>query len=275
MSRIVNDVTQAEPGAGVGGRDPDQSWRKSRKRCGAPTGRSRSAAATSAWAGRRQARAACTSTCGGINQVLQFSPRAATIRVQAGMRWCDIQRFVDPHDLAVKIMQTYANFTVGGSLSVNVPWPLRRPGTADPLGAQRSSWCSPSGDVVDASPTENAEIFYGAIGGYGGARRHRRGRARARREHARRASCRGSSPRRTTPPTSADRCATTEQAVFHNARPLRAALPDGALVHLGRRRTSRSRRRIACSPHRRRIRSRATSCGRSRRRRSASGGASI
>ena len=36
------------------------------------------------------------------------------------MRWCDIQRFVDPHDLSVAIMQTYANFTVGGSLSVNV-----------------------------------------------------------------------------------------------------------------------------------------------------------
>ncbi len=41
------------------------------------------------------------------------------IRVQAGVRWCDIQRFVDPHGLAVKIMQTYANFTVGGALSVN------------------------------------------------------------------------------------------------------------------------------------------------------------
>ena len=39
--------------------------------------------------------------------------------VQAGARWCDIQRFIDPHGLSVKIMQTYANFTVGGALSVN------------------------------------------------------------------------------------------------------------------------------------------------------------
>ena len=30
------------------------------------------------------------------------------------------ERFVDAHDLSVKIMQSYANFTVGGSLSVNV-----------------------------------------------------------------------------------------------------------------------------------------------------------
>jgi FAD/FMN-containing dehydrogenase len=55
-----------------------------------------------------------------MNKVIWFSPMTKTIRVQAGIRWCDIQRFIDPHDLSVKIMQTYANFTVGGSLSVNV-----------------------------------------------------------------------------------------------------------------------------------------------------------
>ena len=54
-----------------------------------------------------------------MNQVLAFSPSDKTIRVQAGIRWRSIQRFIDPHGLAVKIMQTYANFTVGGSLSVN------------------------------------------------------------------------------------------------------------------------------------------------------------
>src|SRR4051794_27946444 len=54
-----------------------------------------------------------------MNQVLAFDPQGKTIRVQAGIRWCDIQRFVDPHGLSVKIMQTYANFTVGGALSVN------------------------------------------------------------------------------------------------------------------------------------------------------------
>src|SRR5262249_31488627 len=55
-----------------------------------------------------------------MNRIVAFSPADKTIRVEAGVRWCDIQRFVDPHDLSVKIMQTYANFTVGGSLSVNV-----------------------------------------------------------------------------------------------------------------------------------------------------------
>src|SRR5262249_45515404 len=55
----------------------------------------------------------------GLNQVVRFAPQERWIRVQAGIRWCDVQRFLDPHDLSVKIMQTYANFTVGGSLSVN------------------------------------------------------------------------------------------------------------------------------------------------------------
>ena len=52
-----------------------------------------------------------------LNQVLEFSPSRKTVKVQAGIRWCDLQRFLDPHGLSVKIMQTYANFTVGGSLS--------------------------------------------------------------------------------------------------------------------------------------------------------------
>lgn len=41
-----------------------------------------------------------------MNRILALSPVPRTIRVEAGVRWCDIQRFVDPHGLAVKIMQT-------------------------------------------------------------------------------------------------------------------------------------------------------------------------
>jgi len=101
-----------------------------------------------------------------MNRVLSFSPEAATIRVQAGIRWCDIQKFVDPHGLSVKIMQTYANFTVGGSLSVNVHGRYMGLGPVA-LSVRSIRLVLPSGAVVDASPTENAEIFYGAIGGYG------------------------------------------------------------------------------------------------------------
>jgi FAD/FMN-containing dehydrogenase/uncharacterized membrane protein YhaH (DUF805 family) len=101
-----------------------------------------------------------------MNRVISVSPVAKTIRVEAGVRWCDIQRFVDPHGLSVKIMQTYANFTVGGSLSVNVHGRYVGQGPLV-LSVRSIKLVLMSGEVVEASPSQNAEIFYGAIGGYG------------------------------------------------------------------------------------------------------------
>lgn len=99
--------------------------------------------------------------------VVAFSPMQRTIRVQAGVRWCDLQRFLDPHDLSIKIMQSYANFTVGGSLSVNVHGRYVGQGPLI-LAVRRIAIVLASGECVEASPTDNAEIFHGAIGGYGG-----------------------------------------------------------------------------------------------------------
>jgi FAD/FMN-containing dehydrogenase len=102
-----------------------------------------------------------------FNKVLDFDKAAKTITVQAGARWRQIQEHIDPHDLSVMIMQTYANFTVGGSLSVNVHG---RYVGAGPLAHSVKSLrvVLPDGTLVDASPARNAEIFYGVIGGYGG-----------------------------------------------------------------------------------------------------------
>jgi FAD/FMN-containing dehydrogenase/uncharacterized membrane protein YhaH (DUF805 family)/SAM-dependent methyltransferase len=102
-----------------------------------------------------------------MNQVVEFAPPRRTIRVQAGIRWCDIQRFIDPHDLSIQIQQTYANFTVGGSLSVNCHGRYMGLGPLI-LSVRAIRVVLMSGEVVEATPTENAEIFYGAIGGYGG-----------------------------------------------------------------------------------------------------------
>jgi FAD/FMN-containing dehydrogenase/SAM-dependent methyltransferase len=102
-----------------------------------------------------------------MNRVLRFDPETALIRVQAGIRWCDIQRFVDPHGLAVKIMQTYANFTVGGALSVNAHG--RYIGLGPMVLSVRSiALVLSNGEVVEASRTKNERLFDAAIGGYGG-----------------------------------------------------------------------------------------------------------
>jgi FAD/FMN-containing dehydrogenase len=102
-----------------------------------------------------------------LNQVIAFYPAEKVIRVQAGIRWCDIQRFVDPHGLAVKIMQTYANFTVGGALSVNCHGRYMGLGSVV-LSVRTIKIVLADGTVHEASPTTNTELFYAVIGGYGG-----------------------------------------------------------------------------------------------------------
>lgn len=102
-----------------------------------------------------------------MNGVVSFSPMEKTVRVQTGIRWCDLQRFLDPHDLSVTIMQTYANFTVGGSLSVNVHGRYIGRGPLV-LSVRAISIVLASGECVEASPEHNSEVFFGAIGGYGG-----------------------------------------------------------------------------------------------------------
>ena len=67
-----------------------------------------------------------------FNRVVRYDAAAKVVRVQTGMRWRDLQTVIDPDDLSVKIMQSYANFTVGGALSVNA---LRRRGSGNQLGA--------------------------------------------------------------------------------------------------------------------------------------------
>jgi FAD/FMN-containing dehydrogenase len=102
----------------------------------------------------------------GMNKVLAFDPVARTIRVQAGIRWCDIQRFADPHGLSVKIMQTYANFTVGGALSVNAHGRYMGLGPVV-LSVRAIVLVLADGTIHEASPQQNADLFHAAIGGYG------------------------------------------------------------------------------------------------------------
>lgn len=102
-----------------------------------------------------------------LNDVVNLDISNRRITVESGITWRRIQEFIDPHDLSVKIMQTYSNFTVGGSLSVNVhgryigEGPLVR-------SVETIKMVLADGSLITASPQQNAEIFYGAIGGYGG-----------------------------------------------------------------------------------------------------------
>jgi FAD/FMN-containing dehydrogenase len=97
--------------------------------------------------------------------VLDFSAEQKTITVQAGTRWCDIQHYIDPHGLSIKIMQTYANFTVGGALSVNCHGRYIGLGPLI-LSVKSIDVILATGELMHVSPTEQAEIFYACVGCY-------------------------------------------------------------------------------------------------------------
>lgn len=102
-----------------------------------------------------------------FNRVIDYSPADRRITVQAGATWRQIQSVIDPDGLSISIMQSYANFTVGGSLSVNVHG--RYVGLGPIIQSVRSfQIVLADGSLVEASPAANADVFYGAIGGYGG-----------------------------------------------------------------------------------------------------------
>jgi FAD/FMN-containing dehydrogenase len=102
-----------------------------------------------------------------FDKVVAFQKESKEITVQTGITWRKIQEYIDPYDLSLQIMQTYANFTVGGSLSVNVHG--RYIGQGPLVHSVRSiRIVLADGTLAEASPTVNSDLFYGAIGGYGG-----------------------------------------------------------------------------------------------------------
>jgi FAD/FMN-containing dehydrogenase len=101
-----------------------------------------------------------------FDRIIAFDSTAKTITVQAGIRWRQVLDRIDTANLSVKIMQSYANFTVGGSLSVNAHG--RYVGFGPLVSSVRSfKIVLANGDVVTASRDIRPDVFYGAIGGYG------------------------------------------------------------------------------------------------------------
>ncbi|MES1201402.1 MAG: FAD-dependent oxidoreductase [Pseudomonadota bacterium] len=102
-----------------------------------------------------------------LNRILAIDEAHRTITVQAGATWRQIQEAIDPKDLSPAIMQSYFNFTVGGSLSVNCHGDYVGHGPI--IESVRSiRIVLADGSIVTASRSENRDIFDATIGGYGG-----------------------------------------------------------------------------------------------------------
>ena len=100
-----------------------------------------------------------------MNRVLTLDPARRVVRVQAGISWRDLQEAIDPHDLSVRIMQSYSNFTVGGSVSVNCHG--RYVGKGPMVNSVRAvQMVRADGQVLEL--TLESALFRGLFGGYGG-----------------------------------------------------------------------------------------------------------
>ncbi|MEK3800747.1 FAD-binding oxidoreductase [Peribacillus sp. FSL H8-0477] len=100
------------------------------------------------------------------NKILSFNPDQKTITVQSGATWDDIQTYINPYHLALKVTQSQNIFTVGGSLSVNVHGrDIRHHALIETVQSFRL--LTAEGNILQVSRQENQELFTSVIGGYG------------------------------------------------------------------------------------------------------------
>lgn len=101
----------------------------------------------------------------GFN-VITLDRNRKVVHVQSGATWAQIQQLIDKEGLSVQAMQSINVFTVGGSLSVNAHGIAHRPGpVASTVLSLRIMLAN--GEIRNASPTENPDLFRLALGGYG------------------------------------------------------------------------------------------------------------
>jgi FAD/FMN-containing dehydrogenase len=100
------------------------------------------------------------------DKIFDYRPEEKLITVQSGITWEKIQKRINPDGLALKVTQSQAIFTVGGSLSANIHGRDIRYGSLyDTVVSFRL--LTPQGKVIEVSRTENSEWFPYVIGGYG------------------------------------------------------------------------------------------------------------
>ena len=88
------------------------------------------------------------------------------LKVQAGARWYEVIEFLAKQGMTVEIMQSNADFSVGGTLSVNAHgWQPARPPVSSSV--EKISVLMEDGMVRICSREQNKQIFRHVLGGYG------------------------------------------------------------------------------------------------------------
>lgn len=123
--------------------------------------------------GKRNSQGGHTAKAGGLvlnmnnyNKVARFSPDSKTIVVESGITWREVQAYINHYGLALKVAQSANIFSVGGSISSNIHGRDPRYGTIVETIISFKIILS-DGRELKVSRSENSELFYSAIGGYG------------------------------------------------------------------------------------------------------------
>ena len=97
---------------------------------------------------------------------MELNEKNLILTVDAGARWSQVIPFLDAHGLAVRVMQSNNDFSVGGSISVNCHgWQ----NDSEPIASTVESLrlLTADGTIRTCSRTENPELFSLVLGGYG------------------------------------------------------------------------------------------------------------
>ena len=102
-----------------------------------------------------------------MDKIINLDIKKRKITVETGITWIKILKTIDPKGLSPKIIQSFYNFTVGGSLSVNIHGRYIGEG-AIIRSVESIKIILADGSIKEASRTVNPKLFFAAIGGYGG-----------------------------------------------------------------------------------------------------------
>lgn len=99
-----------------------------------------------------------------LMKAIDVQPETRRVRLEAGLTWGEVARFLQPHDLAITAGDVPSVGVAGLTQGGGVGWFVRKHGLAvDRLRAVEL--VTSHGEIVRASDTENAELFWAVRGG--------------------------------------------------------------------------------------------------------------
>ncbi|GIV01415.1 MAG: FAD-binding protein [Fimbriimonadales bacterium] len=103
-----------------------------------------------------------------MRRILEWNPATGVIQVEPGATIADVWQYVLEDGWWPPVVSGTAAVTFGGALAANIHG--KNNYQAGPIGEHvRAVWLlTPGGDVLPLSPSQNSELFYAVIGGFGG-----------------------------------------------------------------------------------------------------------